>query len=168
MYGFSLLPSISGLWLVLGGVFVLLVFIGWEIKTESPVLDINLFRKNITFAFSNLAALINYSATFAVGFLLSLYLQYIKALSPQSAGLILTFQPLVMAIFSPFVGKLSDKIEPRIIASVDMALTDISLLLFVFFERENTPGVCCNQLNSPWCWTCSLFFTQYKCSYELC
>jgi len=138
MYGFSVLPSISGLWLALGGVFVLLLFVGWEMKIESPVLDVNLFKKNITFAFSNLAALINYSATFAVGFLLSLYLQYIKALSPQSAGLILTLQPVVMAFFSPFVGELSDKFNPGIIASAGMALTDISLLLFVFLN-EKTP-----------------------------
>jgi len=138
MYGFSLLPSMSGLWLALGGIFVLLLFVGWEIKVENPVLDINLFRNNTVFAFSNLAALINYSATFAVGFLLSLYLQYIKALSPQNAGLILTFQPVVMAIFSPFAGRLSDRFEPRIIASIGMALTVVSLSLFTFLNDKTT------------------------------
>lgn len=138
MYGFSILPSMSGLWLALIGILVVLLFVRWEIKAENPVLDINLFRNNKVFAFSNLAALINYSATFAVAFFLSLYLQYIKALSPQSAGLILTFQPVVMVIFSPFAGKLSDRFEPRIIASIGMALTDISLLLFVFLNVKTS------------------------------
>lgn len=138
IYGFSLIPAMSGLWLALAGVFVLLLFVGWEIKAENPVLDINLFRNNVVFAFSNLAALINYSATFAVGFLLSLYLQYIKALTPQNAGLILTSQPVVMTIFSPFAGKLSDRFEPRIIASIGMALTFVSLLLFTFLNEKTT------------------------------
>ena len=136
MYGFSLIPAMSGLWLVLGGIFVLLLFVGWETKAENPVLDINLFRNNTVFAFSNLAALINYSATFAVGFFLSLYLQYIKALSPQNAGLILVSQPVVMAIFSPFAGRLSDKFEPRIIASAGMALSVVSLSLFAFLNQK--------------------------------
>jgi len=138
MYGFSLMPAMLGLWLVLAGVLGLLLFVGWEIKAESPVLDINLFRKNTTFAFSNLAALINYSATFAVGFLLSLYLQYIKALSPQNAGLILTAQPIMMTIFSPFAGRLSDRVEPRVIASAGMALTFVSLALFAFLNEKTT------------------------------
>lgn len=119
---------------------MLLLFIRWEIKVENPLLDINLFRNNKVFAFSNLAALINYSATFAVAFLLSLYLQYIKALSPQKAGLILTLQPVVMAIFSPNAGKLSDRFEPGIIVSFSMALTDISLLLFIFLNFKTSIG----------------------------
>ena len=138
MYGFSLIPAISGLWLVIVGAFVLLLFVRWEIKVENPVLDISLFRNTTTFALSNLAALINYSATFAVGFLLSLYLQYIKALSPQNAGLILTSQPLAMAIFSPFAGRLSDRVEPRIIASAGMTLTAVSLSLFTFLNEKTT------------------------------
>ncbi len=136
MYGFSLLPAMSGLWLVVIGAFMLLSFAGWEIKSENPVLDINLFRNNTIFAFSNLAALIHYSATFAVSLLLSLYLQYVKGLSPQNAGFILASQPVMMAIFSPFAGRLSDRIEPRIVASAGMAFTFISLSLFTFLNEK--------------------------------
>jgi MFS family permease len=83
---------------------------------------------------SNLAAFIHYSATFAVAFFLSLYLQYIKKLSPQSAGAILVFQPVVMAVCSPFAGRLSDRIEPRIVASMGMALTAVGLFLLAFLQ----------------------------------
>jgi EmrB/QacA subfamily drug resistance transporter len=138
MYGFSILPSISGALLILIGVFGILTFIKWETKVKNPVLEINLFKKNTVFAFSNLAALINYSATFAVSFLLGLYLQYIKKLTPQNAGLILISQPFVQSIFSPFAGKLSDKIEPRIVASTGMILTTLGLFLFTFLD-EKTP-----------------------------
>jgi EmrB/QacA subfamily drug resistance transporter len=137
MYGFSLLPSIPGGALILLGIVNLLVFVRFENKREHPVLNTNLFRGNVTFAFSNLAALINYSATSAVAFLLSLYLQYLKRLSPQDAGLILLFQPAMMTIFSPLAGRLSDRIEPRIVASTGMAFTTAGLFLFIFLN-ENT------------------------------
>lgn len=136
MYGFSLLPAISGAWLILIGALGMLVFIQWELKVKNPVLNLNLFKENTVFAFSNLAALINYSATFAVGFLLSLYLQYIKGLNPQEAGVVLVSQPAVQAIFSPLAGRLSDKIEPRIVASSGMALTAAGLFLFTFLSEE--------------------------------
>jgi len=138
MYGFSQLSSKSGLWFLLLGILGIFAFIWWEMKTENPVLNMNLFKNNPVFAFSNLAALINYSATFAVGFLLSLYLQYIKALNPQNTGLVMVSQPIIMTIFSPFAGKLSDLIEPRMVASIGMALTVIGLLFFTFLNEVTT------------------------------
>ncbi|MDI3531314.1 MAG: hypothetical protein PWP60_1163 [Candidatus Atribacteria bacterium] len=132
IYGFSLLPDTSGAWLVLAGSLGFLVFVVWEMKVARPVLDVNLFRNNTVFAFSNLAALINYSATAALTFLLSLYLQYIKGFNPQGAGLILVAQPAVMAIFSPFAGRISDRVEPRVVASMGMAFTALGLFLFAF------------------------------------
>ena len=63
IYGFTLLPAMSGVWLILGGIIGLSAFIRWEMRTRSPVLDISLFRNSKAFTFSNLAALINYSAT---------------------------------------------------------------------------------------------------------
>jgi len=138
MYGFSLLPAMSGAWLILIGILGILAFVKWEMRAKSPVLNMKLFRNNTVFAFSNLAALINYSATFAVAFLLSLYLQYIKGFSPQNAGLVLVSQPVVMAIFSPLAGRLSDRIEPRVVASAGMALTVVSLSLFTFLQHETS------------------------------
>jgi EmrB/QacA subfamily drug resistance transporter len=137
MLGFSLLPASSGTWLLLFGITGILAFIKWEIKAPSPVLRMQLFS-NTVFALSNLAALIHYSATFALTFLLSLYLQYIKALTPQTAGFILVAQPLVMAIFSPLAGRLSDHIEPRLVASLGMLLSAAGLFLFTFLEENNT------------------------------
>jgi predicted MFS family arabinose efflux permease len=138
IYGLSLLPAPSGAVAIGIGLLGLLAFLKWEIGTKSPVLHIELFRNNPVFAFSNLAALINYSATFAVTFLISLYLQYNKGLSPQNAGMILLTMPAIQAVFSPLAGRLSDKIEPRILASAGMGLTTAGLILFVFLE-QNTP-----------------------------
>ena len=135
MYGLYLLPAISGMWLILMGVLGIMAFIKMEARSRSPILNINLFRGNTVFTFSNLAALINYSATYAVSFLLSLYLQLIKGLDPQNAGLILMSQPIVQAAFSPLAGRLSDRSEPRIIASTGMALTSAALFLLAFLMQ---------------------------------
>jgi MFS family permease len=138
MYGFSVLPHLFAIWLILLGGIGIFAFVKWEMKVKSPVFDIRLFMGNVVFTFSNLAALVNYSATYAVGFLLSLYLQYTKGLSPENAGLILVSQPIMMAVFSPLAGRLSDKIEPRIVASVGMTITVIGLLLLIFLSTTTT------------------------------
>jgi EmrB/QacA subfamily drug resistance transporter len=140
MYGFSLVPDLLGLGLIAVGITGLAVFIMWQNRVTSPLLNIGLFRGSAVFAMSNLAALINYSATFAVSFLLSLYLQYIKGFSPESAGLILLSQPVVMAALSPIAGRLSDKIEPRVIASGGMALTTVGLALLIFLNQNTQLG----------------------------
>jgi EmrB/QacA subfamily drug resistance transporter len=138
IFGFTLLPEMSGMWLIVGGIVGLSLFTGWEMRTKSPVLDISLFRNSRAFTFSNLAALINYSATWAVSFLISLYLQYLKGFNPESAGLILVAMPAMQAIFSPLAGRLSDKIEPRIIASTGMGLTTVGLIIFTFLNEETS------------------------------
>ena len=140
IYGFSLLPAKLGIWLIAIGASGIFALVQREAKVGSPLLDINLFRKNRVFAFSNLAVLLNYSAAFAVSFLLSLYLQYIKGLSPQNAGLILVAMPAVQASFSPVAGRLSDRIEPRILASVGMGLIAIGLSLFISLGENTSLG----------------------------
>jgi EmrB/QacA subfamily drug resistance transporter len=138
MYGFPKSTSIEGICFVLSGALGVFLFVKWEIRTASPIVDINLFIRNKVFAFSNLAALVNYSATFAVSFLMSLYLQLIKGLAPQEAGLILISQPIMQAVFSPLTGRMSDRIEPRIVASIGMALTALGLFLLTFLDQQTT------------------------------
>ncbi len=129
MFGISILPALWGGVLVIAGFGGLAVFVGWELRVPHPVFEVRLFSLNRVFAFSCLAALIHYGATFGVTFLMSLFLQYIKNLSPQQAGLVLIAQPVIMALFSPFAGKLSDRIEPRLLASAGMGITALALLL---------------------------------------
>jgi EmrB/QacA subfamily drug resistance transporter len=138
VYGASLLPNIHACYLFIVGGISLLAFIRRELVVEFPVFEVKLFSKNRLFTYSSLAALINYSATFAVTFLLSLYLQYIHGKPPQVAGLILVAQPVVMAIFSPIAGRLSDRIEPRKIASFGMGVTALGLFIFVFVGTDTS------------------------------
>lgn len=139
MYGFSKLPSATG-WicisfaLLMAGIFLII-----ENKTNNPVFDFRLILTNRIFAFSGIAALINYSATSAIGFFISLYLQYLKGLDARTAGLIMISQPIAMTLISPLAGKLSDKRNPGVIASVGMGITAAGLVLLCFI-REDTPN----------------------------
>jgi len=138
IYGFSLLPG-KGYLLILLGIMAFAGFIFRENSQKSPLVDLKLFTKNRVFAFSNLAALINYSATFSSAFLISLYLQYIKGMSPEDAGMMLVASPVVMAIIAPFSGRLSDKINARILASAGMAILALGLMMLVFLSADTHP-----------------------------
>jgi len=138
MFGITLLPHIPGGSLIVVGVLGTGVFIWWELQVETPLLDVSLFRTNRVFAFSNLAALLNYSATAAIAFLMSLYLQIVKGLTPEQAGLILVAQPVVQTALSPFAGSLSDRREPQVVASLGMGLTAVGLGGFSFLSPSSS------------------------------
>lgn len=105
-------------------------FYSVEKRQRSPLLPVSLLRENRVFAFSNLAALINYSATFAVAFLLSLYFQYIRGYEPAAAGTLLLIQPLVQVFVAPAAGWLSDRITPGYVASAGLAISAAGLFGF--------------------------------------
>jgi EmrB/QacA subfamily drug resistance transporter len=136
MYGFAHLPDTAAVILTLSGITGVAVFVRYELKLENPVLDMQLFFKNRLFAYSNLSAFINYAATFAITFVLSLYLQYVKGLTPREAGTILITQPVIMAIVSSFSGRMSDKKDPRILASIGMGICTVGLFLLSFISKE--------------------------------
>jgi EmrB/QacA subfamily drug resistance transporter len=145
MYGFSKLPDIQAIAFTVMGVIGLLIFVWVELKTSSPVLNMRLFSTNRVFAFSNLAALINYAATYAVSFILSLYLQYVKGYTPQHTGLLLVAQPVFMMLVSTVSGRMSDKYDSRILASAGMGLITIGLLMLIpiTFNTANSYIIIC-------------------------
>ncbi len=138
IYGFSILPDWLGLILVIAGILTITGFAIYEKKLANPVFNINVFLGNRVFKYSSLSALINYSATFAISFMLSLYLQYIRGLSPRDAGLILIVQSVMMAIVSLTSGRLSDKKSPSFLATLGMFIIFLGLIGFCFIEETTS------------------------------
>ncbi len=132
VYGSSRIPAVSGWLLMGGGVLALIIFWMLEARSPLPVIETKLFTHNRLFAYSNLAALINYSATSAIVFFLSLYLQKVKGMLPHAAGMVLIAQPVMMAIFSPVAGRLSDTVQPRYLSTIGMTMCTIGLATFSF------------------------------------
>ncbi len=118
------------------GVVVVFIFLLYECFAKEPVFDVKLFRGNRPFAFSCLACLISYAAVFAVAYLLSLYLQHARGLTPKAAGFVLIVQPLVQTLLSPLSGKLSSKIEPSVIASIGMGVTAFGAFALIWLGME--------------------------------
>ncbi|MCX8093617.1 MAG: MFS transporter, partial [Candidatus Goldbacteria bacterium] len=129
IYGLSNITEAIGKIFAFIGFIGIIVFIIVENNITQPILPVKLFRENIMYMFSNIAALIHYTSTFGITFLLSLYLQYVRGLTSQNAGLIVMTQPFMMMILSPLAGRISDKIEPAYIASSGMGLTALGLLI---------------------------------------
>ena len=138
MYGFSDLPTTSGIVLSMLGAAGLAVFFRYEKKLDHPLFNVNLFSTNQVFFYSCMAALIMYSSTFSITFLMSLYLQNIKGFTPQFAGFVLISQPLMMTLFSPLAGRMSDRHEPRIIATSGMGLTAFGLASLAMLNPQTS------------------------------
>ncbi len=138
MYGFSRLPSPAG-WIITGaGLLLMPLFIMREKRAVHPLFDITLISRNRVFAFSSLAALIHYAATSAIGFFLSLFLQYIKDMGPRDAGFVLMSWPVTMALISPLAGKLSDHHNPGVLASIGMAISTAGLIALCFLTEQTS------------------------------
>ena len=130
MWGGTVLPKHFGMTLMIAGGLGVALFFKHQHRRTDPLFDVSLFYTNRVFALSSLAALLMYATTYSTLVLVSLYLQYLKGLKPAQAGLVMLAQPLMSGLLSPFAGRLSDaRVEPRVIASVGMAITGIGLYM---------------------------------------
>lgn len=141
IYGFTILPSILGFVLIGVGSLLFVWFVCFEKRIDHPVLNVKLFFTNRQFTLSSTAAFINYATTFPIAFFMSLYLQQVKGLDVQYAGLLLVVQPVVQAVLSPVAGRLSDKIPSHYLASTGMGILAVSLLCIgLFITPESSVG----------------------------
>ncbi len=134
IFGLSEMPEAIGIALLAFGFLILPVFTAWELRNDSPLMDVRLFLRNRCFAFSNGAILIYFTANFATIFLVSLYLQYIKSFDSRSAGLVLLISTLITTPLVACAGRLSDRYSPHAIATVGIALTATGLLPMTFIS----------------------------------
>ena len=120
--------SILVLGLLLSAVIFLSLFIYIEMHVEHPMLDLSLF-KQLSFSMTAASAVINYIGIYSSIFLMPFYLIQGRGFSSAQAGLILTAQPVIMAIIAPISGTLSDRIGTRLPAVFGMAVLSSGLFL---------------------------------------
>jgi MFS family permease len=92
------------------------------------MLDLSLFKQRI-FSASTASAVMNYICLFSVTFLMPFYLLQGRGFNPAYAGLLLTAQPLIMAVAAPISGALSDRIGSRLLSTSGMAIMALGLFL---------------------------------------
>lgn len=141
VYGLTQLPSGRAFISIAIGVAAFLILLRLEKVSNHPLVDTALFRHNLSFTMSNLAAFLNYSSFFAATFLLSIYLQVAAGLTPRTAGLVLVSMPVIQAFVSPVAGRLSDRVDPRFLASGGMALTAGALFAMSRLDAVSPVGL---------------------------
>jgi EmrB/QacA subfamily drug resistance transporter len=119
-------PAIGAL---VGGAVLLVVFGLIERRKASPMLDLSLFRIP-TVSPTLLASLFQGLANFAVLFLVIMYLQGVRGLSPLDASLLLVPGYLVGGVVGPFGGRISDRIGAVWPATVGLAVEIVALLVY--------------------------------------
>lgn len=129
VYGLSTLPSALGFSLLGLSAASLLLFVFHQSRSRNPLIRVQMFRESRVFSMSLTTSLLMYGSNFPLAFLLSLYLQYIRNFSPSQAGQIILLQAVSMAIMAPLSGRLADRIQPRIIATVGCGIVAVGFLV---------------------------------------
>lgn len=119
------------------GIVLLAIFIFLEGRIKHPMVDLTLFRNRL-FSMANLSALINYMAAFAVILIMPFYLQQLRQMSPEHAGLLLIPTPLATMIVAPISGAISDKIDSRYMSSLGMAITTVGLWMLSNLQIDSS------------------------------
>ena len=135
-FGLNKIPQAYGFALVVLGAVFGVIFIIHEKRVKMPLLSMRLFSQGPNFLLSSLASLLNYCATFAVSYLLAIYLQQAMGLSSALAGLVLITTPLIQAVLSPIAGRLSDKYSPFVLATSGMVICGLSLVMLAFISAQ--------------------------------
>ena len=128
----ALAPLLTGL-VVLGG------FIWWQRRSPVPTVDLDMFRVRELSA-ATLAAFLAFSGLASLILLLPFYLQRGLGLTPVQVGLVLVTIPALMGLIGPPAGTLADRVGPRPVASVGVALTAIGLALMATLGDSAGPG----------------------------
>lgn len=137
LIGFSLIPGATGWVMIAAGAAGLVGFVLLETKTSDPVLNIDLFKRSRVFAFASMATFINYAATYALTFLMGLYLRYNKGLGPEAAALVLITMAVAQTAVSPISGRLSDRVPARYVATAGMTVCVVGLAAFIFLGADS-------------------------------
>lgn len=137
IYGFSEITIYIGIISLIAGTLGVIIFIWLQTKVKNPLIHPELLF-NRAYVINNVTSIINYGPGIFTIFLLTLYLQNIRGLSPNQTGLLLCVQSVFIAIFSILTGKMLDSVKSRHIAAIGMALTAAGLTILVFLGETTT------------------------------
>lgn len=121
----------SNLWIIVAlatSIVLIVAFIYIESRSNQPLLALKIF-KNKLFSLNLICAFISFTCIAASTFLLPFYFQYTLKLSSSTTGFLLMVSPIVLAIFSPMSGTLSDKIGSEILCLIGLTLMSIAFFL---------------------------------------
>jgi len=135
---------VSATSILLAGLSVVMLLLFVRIErglVRFPTLDLSLFTRNRLFAAANATAFLSYVAVNGVTLMMVIYLESIKGLDAETAGLFLIAQAMPMALLSPLSGWLSDRFGSRVIATLGMGIVSVGLFLFSELNAAAASGL---------------------------
>jgi len=115
--------------MVVGGALVVVGFLAWERFAPAPLLDLRLLRRRVLTA-SVFAASLQALGNFAILFLIIMYLQGVRGLSPFIASLLLVPGYVVGGFIGPWSGRLADRLGARVPASLGLLVQVAGVLVY--------------------------------------
>ena len=132
------LPHFNYALLLLFSLGLIWLFVWHQSNSDQPLIRWQMFTQNRLFSFSLASASLMYASLYPLTFLLSLYLQYIRDLSPSDTGQVILMQGIAMALLAPFSGRLSDRIQPRNIATTGCVVVTLGFLMLAQLDMHTT------------------------------
>jgi EmrB/QacA subfamily drug resistance transporter len=123
---------------LVGGIVLVGAFGLIETRQPEPMLPLSIFRVP-TMTASLLASLFQGLASFAVLFLVIMYLQGPRGLSPIHASLLLVPGYVLGSVAGPYAGRLADRRGPVLPATAGLAIQVVSLAIYA--QLSNTTGL---------------------------
>ena len=120
-------------------VVAFVVFLIWELTEEHPIVDLSLFRRR-NFTVATVALLIAYGLFFGNVVLLPLWLQQYMGYTATLAGLVLAPVGVFAILLTPFVGRFSDRFDPRLLVTASFAVFALVLFMRAHFNTNATIG----------------------------
>jgi EmrB/QacA subfamily drug resistance transporter len=135
--GLAELPTVNGGVLAFCGLLLLAGFVYQQEHSPYPLIRLRRMVQNKLFFRSIQACFFMYAANYPLQFLLSLYLQYIRGLSPAEAGQLMLLQAMMMALLAPIAGRLSDRFDPRIPATLGCLMFASGFLILALLDQDS-------------------------------
>jgi EmrB/QacA subfamily drug resistance transporter len=110
------------------GFLVLAAFIGWELHTEHPMLDIRFFRDR-RFSAANIAITLVYFAMFGQMFVMSQYMQVILGYTPLRAGVLMMPMSIVMMLTAPLAPRLVERIGTKLVVGCGLLIASLGVFI---------------------------------------
>ena len=123
--------------LLAAGAVLVVAWVVWELRAPSPLLDLRLFRDR-TFAGANGGMLAMGMAMMGSMFLLIIFMVNVMGYSEIEAAIAVTPMPALGALLAPVVGKLLDRVSPRVPAALGMLAMAAGLLLLRQLDADAT------------------------------
>ena len=108
------------------GALLLVAFVGYELRTEEPMLPMGFFRKR-AFAVTNAVSLAMYFGMFGSIFFLSQFLQNVLHNTPLQAGVKLLVWTGATMVVSPLAGFFSERYGSRVFMVAGLGLQALAL-----------------------------------------